>query len=185
MAIPEGLETRVASLGNGTLEYVPAALLTRFAIGWAEGLEGGVAGDEKWAKLAMCRARLLLTWIRPEEKFQKARARLQLWEQGRIDELLTRVEGAQAQHMAKRQEQATAYKSPSELEKRQGQSARKCAAKQCYRKAMMAFSQKGVHGAKPEERKGWAQQLIPRTENPMRGIQRAKAHRILTRAGGN
>ena len=123
--------------------------------------------------------------IRPEEKLQEVRARLQLWEQRRIDELLTRVEGAQAQQMAKREEQAKAYKSPSELEKRQGQSARKCAAKQCYRKAMMAFSQKGVHGAKPEERKGWAQQLIPRTENPMRGIQGEKARQILTQAVDN
>ena len=41
MVIPDNLEERVARLGNGTVEYVPASLLTRFAVGWAECLEGG------------------------------------------------------------------------------------------------------------------------------------------------
>ena len=73
VVIPEGLELRAANLGNGSLEYAPASLLTRFAIGWAECLEGGGARNEGWAKLARCRARLLLTWIKPEGNSKRSR----------------------------------------------------------------------------------------------------------------
>ena len=52
MAVPEDLEKRAANLGNSTLEYVPAALLTRFAVTWAESMEGALTGDELWGKLA-------------------------------------------------------------------------------------------------------------------------------------
>eukprot|EP00973_Karenia_brevis_P046729 6484395-Karenia_brevis.AAC.1 len=60
------------------------ALRTRFALTWAECLEGLVTGDETWSLLARCRARLLATWFSPETKTQEMRGRLKLWEQGRV-----------------------------------------------------------------------------------------------------
>ena len=87
-------------------------LRTRFAFSWAESLEGLAAGESAWALLARCWTRLLATWIDPQEKTKEMRIRLRLWEQGRTDELLERLERARGNANTNRQ-QANDRRSPT------------------------------------------------------------------------
>ena len=161
---PSDMVERVQALGNNTVEHIPLVLRTRFALAWAECLEGMATGDEGWSTLARCRARLLCSWIDQKEKTSEMRKRLQLWEQGKMRELLERVE--RAQNLMSGKWEGTSLTMVGPKERRQGKRAKKCTVKGRYRKAMMAFSSKGRIEASAADKIEWADTLIPRSERP-------------------
>ena len=166
VAGPAELETRVAALGNGTPEGIPAMLVNRFTLCWVESLEGLVAGDERWATLGRCRARMFTDWLDKDGKLQEMRLRLQLWEQGRMDELLERVERARAAAIEQRPQRSDGQETISATQIRHGRKAAKCTTKKRYRKAMMAFSDKGRTDATFAEKERWTAYLIPTSTQP-------------------
>ena len=167
VVIPNDLVERVAALGNNTVEHIPDKVLARVSACWAEWLEGLACGRRQWSQMARCRARLLLTWVDIRNKTKELCIRLQLWEQGRIDELLERVEQAQAADTeAKLSKRRGGRDFVGQIERQQGRRARKCTKKGRFRKAMMAFSNKGRFEATAEDRISLARALIPTSEGP-------------------
>lgn len=163
VAVPHDLVARVTELGNGTCEHVPMCLRDRFAITWAESIEGTVAGSALWAELARCRARLLLTWVGSKDKIGDIRRRLDWWEHGQIDRLIRHVEQRKNEHQSQR-DGGRQVESVGAQQERQGKKALKLTVKECYKKATMAFSTAGNVRATPEEKQRWTDRLIPRRE---------------------
>ena len=161
VAVPNDLEPRTQALGNGTCEHIPMSLRDRYATTWAEAIEGTVAGSAEWGCLARCRARLLLTWTSRRDKIKDVRRRLGLWEQGRIDELITHVEQRKAESEAHRPQQSQSVGVGASHE-RQGKKALKLTVKDRFKKALMSFSSVGSVRASPQEKTAWTERLIPR-----------------------
>ena len=79
-------------LSRRTLDHLPAAVASRFAVAWAECIEGMMQGDEAWGFLASCKAKLILA-PDPEDKDrnEEVKRRMKLWVEGRLEELAARI----------------------------------------------------------------------------------------------
>ena len=74
----------------------PRCVVSRYATGWAESLEGAMCGHQSWALLCRYRCRLLLAEIpRGVERNAQLKQRIQLWESGQINALIGLVLGQQ------------------------------------------------------------------------------------------
>ena len=71
---------------------------------WAEALEGCLAGDNEWGTLAAYRTRLILAPIpKGLDRIEELNDRLDLWEQGRFDDLIGKIVGQQLQDEVKKE----------------------------------------------------------------------------------
>ena len=70
------------------------AELRRAAMAWAESLEGAMSGHQSWALLCHYRCRLLLAEVpKGTDRNAELKLRLQLWETGRVSELISQILG--------------------------------------------------------------------------------------------
>ena len=88
---------RAVSLTAGSKETLPflqrpspllssQAVASRFAIAWAESLQGSMSGDETWALLCRYRRKLLLAdLLVGTDRNEELKRRLRLWERGEMD----------------------------------------------------------------------------------------------------
>eukprot|EP00973_Karenia_brevis_P068946 9584490-Karenia_brevis.AAC.1 len=95
---PSNFEELCQSIPRQTAERVPESVVGRFANSWAECLEGMLAGDGTWSRLAKYRCRLLLGSIPFKvDRIDEIKTRLALWESGKMGDLAARVHGQVAQ----------------------------------------------------------------------------------------
>ena len=157
--ISDASKRAAVHLHRGGLKKVPKCVASRMAVAKAEGIEGSLADDEDWGFLARYSTRLLLAPIpRGADRNSELKRRLLFWEDGRVDELVTRICGQQveAERMRGRRSQ------DDDSEERRGQMAREKTAAGGIRKAMMGLVG-GVASSTPAEREQWTSNLIPRS----------------------
>ena len=86
------------NLSRGTEFKVPVCVASRMTTAWAESLEGSLDGVEAWSHLARYRSRLLLAPIpQGADRNTELKRRLQMWEHGRINDLVAHVAGQQVE----------------------------------------------------------------------------------------
>eukprot|EP00973_Karenia_brevis_P071035 9869275-Karenia_brevis.AAC.1 len=112
-------------------------------ISWAEAIEGLVAGDATWSRLARFRCRLILGSIpHGVDRIEEIKTRLRLWETGAMGELASRVQGQTVTRLEESQREA----GKADFDTRAGRQACSKARKNAYRKAVMTFAGSPAEG---------------------------------------
>lgn len=143
-----------------TLWRIPVSVASRMAACAAEALQGALAGVEMWGFLARFRSRLLLAHVAEgEDRVTELRRRLDLWEQGRFDELVQRISGQQLE------EDRRALHRPPTLddEDHRGKMTRQRTAAGAKSKAVKSLVG-GIAPGSATERRQWTIDLVPRHE---------------------
>ena len=74
----------------------PRSIGSRYAVAWAESLEGALHRHQTWAVLCRYRCRLLLADIpKGHDRNAELKRRLQMWEASQMHELISRILGQQ------------------------------------------------------------------------------------------
>lgn len=136
----------------------PARFARRMGSTWAEALEGCMAGVSECGTLAAYRARFILAPIPTgANRIEELGERLDLWDQGRFDDLIGKIVGQQVQDAVRAETEGEAN------EERLATQTRKETAAGATGKAF-----KGLTGAVAQgtidERKSWTLQQIPRSD---------------------
>ena len=158
--LPQDLDGACAGLTRNSVENVPESLIPRFALAWAECLEGMAAGDPTWSSLAKWRTRLLACHIPFErDRVAEMRERLRLWESGDISSLTVRVQGCRIGIT----ETASRRVPQSMQHGHAGKKAKYKARRNAYRKAIMQFNGKLAEPTAAEKVE-WANTYVPRSD---------------------
>ena len=150
-----------SQLRQDTLVGLPACISSRYAASWAEALEAINDNVAEWALPARFRARLLLAPIPSgADRNTELKQRLAQWEKGQLHHLIRRVAGQQAETERKEAPKAGGTVN----EEAAGRRARARVEAGAIGKAIQSLVG-GMAAASPEQRKAWAEELIPRTED--------------------
>ncbi len=156
VVLPTNLDGLMRPVYRKGLKRIPMASAGRCATAWAECLEGSMAGSAVWGKLAEYRTRLLFGGYAPDcDNPDELKARLKLWEHGKIDELAARASSSALRAAELRQGPAQVID-----ELKQGDIARAKACDDALRKAIQGFVSSGVDPT-PEQRVAWAELFLP------------------------
>ena len=148
-------------LSRHTLDHIPAAVYSKYAVEWAECNEGSAAGDTSWSVLAEHRAKLILAPI-PEgvDRNEEVKRRMRLWDEDRFEELALRVQGQQVPSTNSSSRLGRVGAIDSEDAK-----GRRARAKTALNQGSNAMKRLigGVASADATTREAWAKSLIPRS----------------------
>ena len=178
LTLPPNLDEACLGISRSSAEHIPASLIPRYAVAWAECLEGLVTGDPTWSQLAKWRCRLLLCDIpRDSDRVTEIRERLCLWEMGDIQSLVVRVQSCALQNAEAARRTSPVIESWDQCGKRAKYKARQGA----YRKSIMNFNGKMAEPT-AQQKAEWAGMFIPRSTNDAPGSTAAEHARATANA---
>ena len=166
VALSEQSKGTLPSLHSASPLPVPRAVASRFATAWAESLEGGLGGDATWALLCCYRTRLLLSNVPVgTDRNEELKRRLRFWERGEMDALITHIIGQQLRLDAASKRDRSRDAGMDGDDEKLGKRARVQVAVGLRSKAMKGLVG-GIAEGDTEEKRVWAESLIPRSAEP-------------------